>query len=137
MSIADKSDIKANKPCSPCFAFPKNKRLLTSKDFSEVFAGASFKASSQHLLILANKASEPHPRLGLVIAKKNVRFAVDRNRAKRLIRESFRLKQHILPPIDAIVLARRGLDTLDNHEILKVLDKLWTRVATQASKISQ
>lgn len=41
-------------------------------------------------------------RLGLVVAKKVLRRAVDRNRAKRAIRESFRLNQR-LPAVDIVV----------------------------------
>lgn len=77
------------------------------------------------------------PRLGLVIAKKNVRLAVKRNRLKRLIRESFRHKQHHLPAIDAIVLARRGTENLNNIEITKILNDLWQRVAKRATKIQR
>lgn len=72
-----------------------------------------------------------HPRLGLVIAKKNIKLAVGRNRVKRLIRESFRSRQHQLPAIDAIVLARKGLDQLNNGDIDKILDKLWQKLQTK------
>lgn len=118
-------------------SFRKTDRLLTSRDFSAVFDKADFKASHPHFLILAQSNLLDHPRLGLVIAKKNIRMAVDRNRLKRLIRESFRLKQLHLPAIDAIVLARRGGDQITNQELLKTLDKLWTRVAKKAMQANE
>ena len=40
--------------------------------------------------------------MGLIVAKKVLRRAVDRNRAKRAIRESFRLRKG-LPPLDVVV----------------------------------
>ncbi|TVZ41679.1 ribonuclease P protein component [Alteromonadaceae bacterium 2753L.S.0a.02] len=113
----------------PDFRFCKSHRLLSSGEFTVVFNDAPYKASHPNYLILATNNTLEHPRLGLVIAKKNVRSAVDRNRLKRLIRETFRLKQHHLPAIDAIVLARRGSDQLSNQETVKILDKLWERVA--------
>lgn len=115
-------------------SFPKRVRLLNGSDFSPVFDSPPFKASDRFFLILAKPSHLDHPRLGLVVAKKNVRHAVDRNRFKRHVRESFRLKQHQLPPIDAIVLARRGVDALPNSQLIKTLEKLWTRVAKQVEK---
>ncbi|ACR14501.1 ribonuclease P protein component [Teredinibacter turnerae T7901] len=115
------------------FRFRKSQRLLTSGNYSAVFDDAQIKASHPHFLILASPNAATHARLGLVIAKKNVRHAVDRNRLKRLIRETFRGKQHQMPAIDAIVLARRGSDQLNNRETAKILDKLWERVAKKAN----
>ncbi|CAA0081445.1 Ribonuclease P protein component [BD1-7 clade bacterium] len=62
------------------------------------------------------------------MAKKNVRYAVQRNRIKRIIRESFRLHQHELPPIDVIVLARRGLDDFTNAQLHAEFEQAWQRV---------
>ena len=114
--------------------FKKNQRLLTSADFSRVFDDAPFRAAHENFLILSRTSAATNPRLGLVIAKKNIRKAHDRNRIKRLIRESFRQKQHKFVAIDAIVLARKGADKLTNHEILKVLEGLWKRVTQKARK---
>lgn len=114
------------------FSFNKADRLLNSHDFSSVFDDAPFRASHSQFLILSRPNSLDYPRLGLIISKKNSRLAVNRNRIKRLIRESFRFKQHNLPSIDAIVLARRGTETLNNSEIFGILEDLWKRVATKA-----
>lgn len=115
-------------------SFRKSDRLLNSSEFAAVFDGAVFKASHPSFLILAIPNTVDHPRLGLVVAKKSVRLAKNRNLIKRVIRESFRLKQHNLPPIDAIVLARRDSDKLPKAEIQQCLDKLWKRVAERANK---
>ena len=42
-------------------------------------------------------------RLGLVIGKRAVRRAVDRNRAKRVLRETFRTRRLELPWVDIVV----------------------------------
>tara|TARA_R110000850_G_scaffold43212_31_gene110515 strand:+ start:4263 stop:4652 length:390 start_codon:yes stop_codon:yes gene_type:complete len=111
------------------YAFPKALRLLKSADFQAVFANAPFRASHQHLLILSRTNGFDHARLGLIIAKKNIRLAVGRNRVKRQIRESFRKHQQQLHGLDVIVLARRGLDECDNSAIEKMLSKQWQRIA--------
>lgn len=109
-------------------AFPKSLRLLHSGDFQLVFDNPPFRASHQHLLILARPNALDRARLGLVIAKKHVRFAVQRNRMKRVIRESFRHRQQSLCGLDVIVLARKGMDTLDNRQLRGQLEQQWQRV---------
>ena len=119
------------------FTFPKSLRLLNSGDFTSVFNDAPFRASHKHLLILSRPTGLANARLGLIIAKKHVRRAVDRNRIKRVIRESFRQRQHMLTDIDAIVLARPGLDRLSSEDLAAVLDKQWRRIEKKARDSQQ
>lgn len=44
-----------------------------------------------------------HARLGMVVAKRQFKRAVDRNRMRRIIRETFRLSSPELPPLDVVV----------------------------------
>jgi len=55
--------------------------------------------------------------------------AVERNRIKRQIRESFRLNQHSLIGWDIVVVARKGLGDLENAELAQQFGKLWKRLA--------
>lgn len=107
--------------------FSKDKRLLNSRDFETVFSDTQIRVSNRFLLMLARRNNGLKPRLGLAIAKKHIRTAVARNRIKRLIRESFRQQQQ-LAPIDVIVLARKGVDHLDNAQIRQQLQQLWQRI---------
>ncbi len=116
------------------FSFPKTLRLLNSHDFKQVFDNAKIKVSNAEMLILACRSQHASPRLGLIIAKKNVRLAVHRNRIKRIIRESFRRQQHNLTNVDIIVLAKRGIDRLENQEVHERIDKLWRKVAQKAQR---
>lgn len=113
-------------------AFPKAHRLLTSDDFQSVFADAPFRASHKYFLILARPNQHDAARLGLIIAKKHIRLATERNRMKRLIRETFRRQPPNLTGIDVIVLARKGMNDLGNQELIDQLDKQWLRIARKA-----
>ncbi len=115
------------------FPFDKTKRLLKAADFKPVFDNAQFKISSKGLLFLSKHNRINNPRLGLVIAKKNIRLAVQRNRLKRIIRESFRLNQANIPNLDIVVLARKGLDAMDNSELQQHVAKLWQQLQHKAS----
>lgn len=114
--------------------FDKSLRLLSSSDYKAVFDNAKLKVSSPQVLFLATPNSRPHPRLGLVIAKKNAKLAVQRNRIKRIARESFRLQQHSLSGLDTVVLARRGLDQLDNQAMHELFSGLWRQLQRRAEK---
>jgi len=109
--------------------FSREKRLLTPRQFKAVFDSPSGKAPGKNVLLLARYNELDHPRLGLVIGKKSVKLAVERNRLKRQIRESFRHNQEILAGWDIVVVARKGLGDLENAELAYQFGKLWKRLA--------
>ncbi|HIX61383.1 MAG TPA: ribonuclease P protein component [Candidatus Halomonas stercoripullorum] len=112
--------------------FPKQLRLLTAGDYRYVFDHAIYKVHGKGLMALACPNGLGHPRLGLVISKKNVRRAVDRNRLKRLARESVRLQQSSLPAVDIVLLARRGAGELDKATLHRQLFGMWRRLERDA-----
>ncbi|MFT6094190.1 MAG: ribonuclease P protein component [Pseudohongiellaceae bacterium] len=74
--------------------------------------------------------------MGLVIAKKNVGKAVQRNRIKRLIRQSFRTLKPTLNNLDLVVLARKDADKLENQAIVDQLNQLWQDLAKKLTRVS-
>jgi len=104
--------------------FSREFRLIKAEDYQYVFANAK-RFGNHNFTLLVRKNELGHARLGLAIAKKNVKLAVDRNRIKRLIRESFRHEKADLPSIDIIAMCRRGAVELPSHEISAQLDTQW------------
>lgn len=106
-------------------SYPKQVRLLTAADYKAVFSNAEIRVSCRYFLILAIKNNWTRSRLGLVIAKKSVAKAVQRNRVKRIVREFFRKSSDQITNLDLVVLARKDIDTLQNSQISARLASLW------------
>jgi ribonuclease P protein component len=84
-------------------------RLAQNRDFARV------RQNGQRLVLgclIANWNRLPEgaqPKLGVVTSKK-IGGAVQRNRARRLLRESFRLHQHELAqPVELVLVARNSI----------------------------
>ncbi len=107
--------------------FPKSARLLRPADYSKVFDDVQLKVPHRNFLILATPNNLGHARIGLVFSKKNLKLAVQRNRVKRQVRETFRLRTD-LPGVDIVILGRQGLANLDNQTIRDSLNDLWRRL---------
>lgn len=115
------------------FSLRRNRKLLQSGEFKRVFDQPDYKVGTPVFLLLARNNGLDHPRIGLVVGKKNARLAVSRNRIKRQVRESFRLWQHRLPSADIIFLARKGADQLPCPEFRQQLEKAWLRLLKRAT----
>lgn len=100
---------------------------MTPRHFSNVFEKA-IPATSPTITLLARQNDLSHARLGVTIPKKKVKLAVDRNRIKRCIRDSFRLNAHLLPNVDIIVIGKHGIKDLDNAQLHAHLITLWQRI---------
>jgi len=113
--------------------FKKQVRLLKADEFSRVFQ-KPVRSSDRYLTILAvprdtiESNAPSGPRLGLAISKKNAKRAVDRNRIKRIIRESFRHNLQTLPMIDLVVMAKPMAKNAENQQIIRSLQQHWNKL---------
>lgn len=114
--------------------FSRQKRLLEAAQFKRVFDSPDKKLSTSYVLLLTCKNDLDHPRLGLVIGKKSVKLAVQRNRLKRQIREVFRLNQHQMANYDVVVVARRGFAEVENNELQQQFIKFWKKLSVKPPK---
>ncbi len=67
-------------------------------------------------------------RLGFALSRKNVRSAVQRNRIKRVVRESVRKHAAELAGLDLVVVGRRGVADLENAALRRALERHWRRL---------
>ncbi|MBO0612462.1 ribonuclease P protein component [Thiothrix fructosivorans] len=108
-------------------SFPRHVRLTRGIDFQRVFQhGKRLHATGLNARAAANTVG--FPRLGMAIAKKALRRAHERNRIRRLVRESFRHHQATLPPVDLVLMCRSDVLTMSNAELFLQLDSLWLRL---------
>lgn len=114
--------------------FPRSHRLLRPEQFKRIFEGADRRLRYAPFTLLAVANSCAHPRLGMAIAKKHVKKAVQRNRIRRQIRESFRLHQHRLPAADILILGRPGMDLLPGPELKSLLERAWAELVNRCEK---
>ncbi len=119
------------------FSFAGEYRLHAAVDFSQVFAARrSLRGEYFNLHYFASRppaVSDPgSARLGLVIAKKLARRAVQRNLLKRLAREAFRHARSSLPPYDLVLrLAKppgKSLEAEARHAWRADIDQLLGRL---------
>ncbi len=85
---------------------PKAARLRRRREFLEVQQRGR-RLYSGEVLVLALTSGGARPRIGVTVSSK-IANAVGRNRVKRWVREAFRAVQADLPPVDLVVIARRG-----------------------------
>ena len=111
----------------PRAAFPATARLRQSAQFRAVFANGR-KFVSPGFVVIAAASSAGQPRLGLALAKRRIAHAVERNRIKRVLRESFRLHRPDLAAVDVVVLARSRTSTMSNAALFKQLEALWPQL---------
>jgi len=108
-------------------AFTRQRRLPAKADFDRVFSHATIRLNSHPFLLLAVVGSGDVSRIGMVVGKRNAKRAVDRNRIRRRIRESFRVRE--LPAaVDVIVLARSGAGACSDQALTASLEELWSRL---------
>ncbi len=114
--------------------FPRSCRLLTAADYKAVFDNTELKVSSQYFLVLAKVAHSETARVGLIIAKKNVKKAVQRNRLKRQIRQAFRTNKDQLARLELVVMAKKNADSLSNAAVASQLSHLWHDMSVKLAR---
>jgi len=103
---------------------------MCKPDFQQAFKLGQ-KSVDVQLIVLARPNGLTRSRLGLAVAKKHTPRAVDRNRIKRLIRESFMHHQPFNIAIDAVVMNRTGTTQNNNQQIFQSLANHWRKISTR------
>lgn len=121
----------------PAKGLPRAQRIRKRPEFLRI-QDSPARVSTRHLLLLLGlRADEGPPRLG-VVASRKVGDAVARNRAKRLVRESFRLQQAALPRgLDLVIVVRPGTAELGLAEIAGELHRATPQLARRAAELAR
>ena len=100
--------------------FPRDSRLLKPAQYRSVFQ-RPIKTTDDCFTVLGRPSNLATPRLGLAVSKKYARLAVDRNRIKRVIRESF----------------RKQTGSMDYRALFDSLGRHWKKIRLRAATRAQ
>jgi ribonuclease P protein component len=109
--------------------FDASRRLKTPADYRRVFAD-NRRVAANGFVILAAPGATKHARLGIAISRRCARTAVLRNRLKRVARESFRAVASYLPPLDIVVVCRRGNTAPRTDRLSDALTGAWEQLGS-------
>jgi ribonuclease P protein component len=104
---------------------PAQLRLRRKSEFDAAYA-RGWRMGNGFFALTARVNETGAPRLGLAVA-------VERNRLRRIIRESFRLHQAELPCVDLVVSARPAARNVESAQLRASLDSLWKKVGERCA----
>ena len=110
------------------YSLPRTARLLKAGDFAAL-RGKSKRISARHFLAEFSPNEQPTCRLGQAVSRRVSKRAVDRNRIKRLVRESYRHVRSELPCVDILMIARTSAVRTTSADLREDLANLWKKLA--------
>ena len=113
--------------------FPLRVRLRQAADYKAVFAGGR-RHTDACFTVISLPSDESSARLGMVVSRKVSKLAVQRNRIKRQIRESFRQHCGELPNVELVIMARYSAAKQSNQQLSASLIQHWRRLNTGSTK---
>lgn len=116
----------------PKFGFSREQRLRRKAQITSVLAHG--RATGGSGMQLQSMPSDNGPRLGVIAGRHAWPRAVDRNRFRRLVRETFRLLQHRLQARDYIVRARNPQGRAPSGAEIERLLAAWCRTEAESHK---
>lgn len=113
--------------------FRRADRLLRPSEFSRVFTARRV-IRGRFFSVNWSPNDLGRPRLGLVVAKKLVRRAHQRNLVKRIARETFRLEKSRLPACDVVVRLSAPIAEATRRMLREDLLSCFERLVREAGK---
>ena len=107
--------------------FQRAQRLVHKPQFDAAYQKGR-KLGDPFFLILIRSNDVGFARLGLSVSARSVGNAVNRNRIKRIIRDSFRMNCTELPAIDVVINTRSAARDATNKALRNSLALHWVNV---------
>jgi len=110
-------------------SLPRVSSLRKKRDYARVYAEGK-RARGRLILVVAAPGLNPlSPRMGLSVGRKFNPSAVLRNRARRVLRDAFRLQRRHLPHLDMILIPVARGEAYRTGEIESELRRLTRKIA--------
>ena len=110
-----------------------SQRLRRTFDFNDAFE-QKHSFVGKFVVMLQRYGDDASLRVGVISSKRTLRRAVDRNRAKRLMREAYRLNRHLFRgKLDIVLIARRPIAKAS----LAMVEKDLMRLARKARMLTE
>lgn len=118
----------------PRLKHPRAHRVVREGDFKAAYAQGG-RARCELFAVVVRPNGTALTRVGLSVGKAAYREAVDRNRARRVLREAFRLSHPELPAgLDVILIGRAGAGRLELAPVRAELVSLVRKAARRAAE---
>jgi ribonuclease P protein component len=106
------------------FFLKKSDRILKRSEFL-CLSDSGGRFHTNFFIVVFAPANSGRSRIGITVSRK-IGGAVQRNRIKRLIRESFRLNRHLFTsPLLISLIARKGLAEQSNLAVTQALKAIY------------
>jgi len=108
--------------------FQRRCRLTDKQEYDRVLKSrAALRWSCGCFRVIAIERATGDARLGLIVGKRQLKRAVDRNRVKRIVRESFRTSRANLPGIDIVFQLVSAPDDRFERDVRSIWNQLRDR----------
>jgi ribonuclease P protein component len=119
----------------PSGRYSARDRVRKRTEFLRIQQGGRRVVSPGFVFMLQRSADGQGPRLGIT-ASRRVGNAVERNRAKRLVREAFRAVRSSWPAADVVVIVRQGLGSRKLDDVVAEWQAARSRIVRRFAELS-
>ena len=107
--------------------FQSKLKIKKSAEFANIYSKNKYFYNSGLIMLTKNNNLE-NPRLGISIPKKNLKLSVQRNKIKRIIKESFRLNYKKIDKLDIVLIGGKNINKFNIKNTQKSLLELWKKI---------
>lgn len=107
-------------------SFSKRLRIIKSENFKQIFKTGK-KIHSENFVLYLKGNNLDFPRIGISIGKKTAAKSTERNRIKRLVRETFRTNKSLFDKNDIVIVVKNNISDKKTKDVLLELKVLLSK----------